>query len=277
MRRFIYFHYIPYSELWELDWLNELFDHPIHLYYKDINQWENNDCIVTCEPEKVLGLLPTQFKFYLVHLSDEFVYQEINEQVYQRFTFVYRNHFKLNIPSHCLCFPLGYKKGFIKNKQKSLLLDRKYIWSFVGSIRNERKQMIEEMKKVSDSYFIHSTSGFNTQDCLPTNEYFDILYQSFFIPCGIGNSSVDTFRVYEALECGCIPIVLKNSIYQPYSYWEKIFPNETLPFIIIEEWFQIKDAIQPFLENIKIKQKQVYYWYKVYKSKLKQKIQQSLN
>ena len=40
------------------------------------------------------------------------------------------------------------------------------------------------------------------------------IWKSIFVPCPRGNSSPDTFRLYEALEAGSIPIVERD------EYWD---------------------------------------------------------
>ena len=50
------------------------------------------------------------------------------------------------------------------------------------------------------------------------DKYLDIIKDSiFFVPCPRGNKSVDSFRFFETLESGSIPIVEEED-----GYWEKI-------------------------------------------------------
>ena len=51
-----------------------------------------------------------------------------------------------------------------------------------------------------------------------------ILSSTEFIPCPNGFFHPETYRVYEALECECIPIV-ENA----FKYYDRLFPNN--PFI----------------------------------------------
>lgn len=41
--------------------------------------------------------------------------------------------------------------------------------------------------------------------------------------CPVGHYNLDTFRVYEALEAGAVPVVLSTSQDQDYGYFEGLF------------------------------------------------------
>ena len=58
-----------------------------------------------------------------------------------------------------------------------------------------------------------------------------------FIPCPNGFFHPETYRLYEGLECGCIPIV-ENA----YKYYDRLFPNN--PFIKIDKWKDAKAIVQ---------------------------------
>jgi hypothetical protein len=56
-----------------------------------------------------------------------------------------------------------------------------------------------------------------------------IYRDSIFVPCPKGALSVDSFRVTEALEAGCIPIVEKS------SYWRDLH-GDMFPAVQIDSW-----------------------------------------
>ena len=64
-------------------------------------------------------------------------------------------------------------------------------------------------------------------------EMTQILSQTKFIPCPNGFVHPETYRVYEALECGSIPIV-ENA----YKYYDRLFPNN--PFLKVDRWVEAK-------------------------------------
>ena len=70
-------------------------------------------------------------------------------------------------------------------------------------------------------------SGINIdldQKNIDPNEMSEILSSTTFIPCPNGFVHPETYRLYEALECECIPIV-ENT----YQYYERLFPLK--PFL----------------------------------------------
>ena len=100
-----------------------------------------------------------------------------------------------------------------------------------------------------------------------TEDYRNILKQSIFAPCPKGNSSVDTFRVYESLECGAIPIVEKN------CYWNNLLGKH--PLLEIDCWDDLPKKINVLTENpewIRNHSRKLESWWSEYKIKLSKKI-----
>jgi hypothetical protein len=65
---------------------------------------------------------------------------------------------------------------------------------------------------------------------------------SIFVPCPRGAISMDNFRVTEALEGGCIPIVEKS------DYWFQMHGND-FPALQITDWNSVPDVIAGYLIN----------------------------
>jgi hypothetical protein len=57
---------------------------------------------------------------------------------------------------------------------------------------------------------------------------------------------MDSFRIYEALEAGCVPVTLNNSlqfILRP-SYWHAVFYGEQKMPFVSEDWWELTcDAV----------------------------------
>ena len=73
----------------------------------------------------------------------------------------------------------------------------------------------------------HKTKKFD-QDILEVNNMNEILSLTTFIPCPNGFVHPETYRLYEALQCDCIPIVEDS-----YKYYDRLFPGN--PFIKVEK------------------------------------------
>ena len=98
-----------------------------------------------------------------------------------------------------------------------------------------------------------------------------ILSSTIFSPCPNGVVHPETYRLYEALECECIPIV-ENT----YKYYDRLFPNN--PFVKIDKWAEAKKIINSWTdEQIKIKQKECNIWWKKLQNDLQDSISSIIN
>jgi len=245
---------VPTEIAYETDWLKEVFS---GLNYEEIEDtkfeiYKDNAIVVVSTDKDVekntyfSNLSQKNFKYGVVVLSDEFY--SSSTEFYGTAKFVLRNywHKKFSDQKNILFFPLGYKKGFwggnenLKPKQAH---ERKYIWSFAGQIqKSSRVFMINNMKKVPD-FRIHETFKWEDPNALSVTDYRNILLESVFVPCPRGWWNLDSFRLYEALECGCIPIVEKT----PFDYFQKMFGS--YPFLSVNSWDEAPELINNYLSD----------------------------
>jgi hypothetical protein len=78
----------------------------------------------------------------------------------------------------------------------------------------------------------------NGPDSLKKEEYVQILLDSVFVPCPGGNNP-ETFRFYEVLDCGCVPIVVADE--QNAQWLETI--GEHLPLLPLRSWEEAANFI----------------------------------
>jgi len=98
-----------------------------------------------------------------------------------------------------------------------------------------------------------------------------ILSATEFVPCPNGFVHPETYRLYEALECGCIPIV-ENA----YKYYDRLFPDN--PFIKVDRWIEAKPVIREWKDNqIKQKREECRIWWSQYKNQLQEFIINKIN
>ena len=99
----------------------------------------------------------------------------------------------------------------------------------------------------------------------------DILSSTEFIPCPYGFFHPETYRVFEALECGCIPIVESA-----YNYYDRLFPDN--PFVKINMWKEAKPILLGWdKEQIKKKSEECVFWWNKQKSDLQNFIRDKIN
>lgn len=262
----------------ETDWVKEVLS---EVNYEEIQdgKWsvfKDNSIIVVSNDKKrkckkyLDKLAKMHYKFAVIQLSDEFY--SIPADFYEQCTFVLRHYWHERYGKNVASFPLGYKQGFLSKETSLEIKDashRKYVWSFAGQIeKSTRIAMIESMKKIPH-YYIHETKQFFDPNALPSDKYRELLLNSIFIPCPRGWANLESFRVYEALECGCIPIVEKTEI----DYFEKVLGN--YPFLSLQSWDEAPDLIRALLENpmaLEQMRNKCKQWWIDYKKMMKKEI-----
>lgn len=180
----------------------------------------------------------------LIHLSDEYLRHDISS--YEHAAVVFRAYYRQTAPHGT--FGLGYKQGFWDGHAgpppaELTVSDRPLVWSFAGEIeKSDRPRMLRAFRRIKDHH-VHPTSYWNSPDYLSTAAYRDLMLKTVFVPSPRGNYSLDCFRTYEALEAGCVPIVLRQTAAQPFDYYAAVFGAmgfpERVPFPQVDDW---KDA-----------------------------------
>ena len=172
-------------------------------------------------------------KIFLFHVGDEFGFYNL-APVYNVCNHIWRSFCSSKYFNNkkVKCIPLGYKSG-VMNKRKS---NRKYKWAFTGTPhKSSRHDLLFQFTDIKP-FFCHKTEKFDRKN-ISVNKMSEILSSTEFIPCPYGFFHPESYRLYEALECGCIPIV-ENA----YKYYDRLFPNN--PFIKIDKWKDAKPIVQ---------------------------------
>jgi hypothetical protein len=148
---------------------------------------------------------------------------------------------------------------------------RKYVWSFCGDIfKSDRQKMIASLSKI-EPHYCHVYQGFMGADSLSGREYWEILSNSIYSPCPIGNVNIDSYRLFESLEAGAIPIVIYGHAGQPYDYYRELLGDHPLP--TFRRWDRAKDFISKTSTNEIISlDRRVSKWYESYKRELRTSI-----
>lgn len=225
-----------------------------------------------------------KYKFVLIHLNDK--YYMHNTDIYDSescklvirtyYTPDYENNLKV------IFIPIGY--GSVPKQDLPVSVKRKYSWSFSGSIKdsiifddksprhpllldlyyNQRVIIFDKLIKNNDEYYFSDDI-----DSLTIDGYEKVLLQTVFSICPMSDYNIDTRRLYESLESGCIPVVPYKTVYQNYCYYDKLF-NCEVPFIKTEAGFRnFVPMIDNNSENLRLK---IYEWWEEYRYNLREKI-----
>lgn len=154
--------------------------------------------------------------------------------------------------------PGGYAHGCAQ-----VNVPRDLDWFFAGQITHEhRRACIRALELIPDGGFSVQTKGY-TQGISHT-EYFRCLSRAKFVPCPSGPHSTDSTRVWEALECGAIPIVDASSPVRPEGFWDAITPDR--PFPLIHDWAELPALLPRLLDRYEILSTEVAQWWQRYKN-----------
>jgi hypothetical protein len=180
-------------------------------------------------------------RFALIHLSDEHYGDDAS--VYNSANLVLRHYWsRVHASDRCVIgIPLGVMNGF-KVEMSPSTVERRFVWSFAGNTqKHSRVQMLQAMSAVEGGR-VHATSAVNPRSLTPEHrgaadallsieDYAQLLSDTIFAPCPAGWENLDSFRVCEALEAGCIPIVERRPF---YDYFRHLFGDH--PMLSVSNW-----------------------------------------
>ena len=152
-------------------------------------------------------------RYTIIHLSDEegndgdtfYHYLPPYVSIFRNF-----NYTRFNDISSLTNFPIGPRDIFLDINPDTLSPSstRYYPWSFMGTIWHSGsrfKACSYFLKHLPDGYY-HASGGFGRG--LPLCEYRDVMLDSVFVIAPEGDRHLDTFRLWESLCCGCIPLLV---------------------------------------------------------------------
>ncbi len=233
-------------DLYEIKWMREVFKSNINFKeIKDLTKLvENNSWFLVQKPhiekfnEYFSYLKDNNINFKVFHVSDEYVNDSIDFYNYSKC--VIRNYIRLDTScSNILTIPLGFHYKGTKNK---LFSDRKYVWSFHGTNWFNRQEQLSVINSITPN-ICHLTDKWNDPNQSKEGYYLDTLENSKFCPILRGNN-YETFRLYEALEVGTIPMYVRNL--GDDSFWQFI---SKLGLININSWDTAKQIMEKFMNN----------------------------
>lgn len=117
---------------------------------------------------------------------------------------------------------------------KELSLSKIHDWFFAGQITHSRRElMATQLIRMKNGQFM-PTSGF--AQGMNQDAYYSMISSSKVVPCPSGPATVDTFRLYESLELGAVPIADTETPLEYWkNYWQWLFDEEP-PFPTIRNY-----------------------------------------
>lgn len=133
---------------------------------------------------------------------------------------------------------------------------------FAGQITHARREQMAEQLRDMEGGRLIETKGFT--EGLPPEKYFADMTSASVVPCPAGPVSPDNFRLFEALEAGCVPIADSKSEHRGEGFWELVFGQKP-PFPVIDEWEHLPEVMAdtlakwPYIVN---RTQAFWQWYK---------------
>jgi GR25 family glycosyltransferase involved in LPS biosynthesis len=150
-------------------------------------------------------------EFYVLHMSDEFCSDPIDFYKLPGCKGVVRNYLRTE-ESKVVTIPLGFHWA-IPNGEPYIHTPRppfrELAWSFVGTGWLGRREKLNPLTLVDENKVVFM-DDWNSPDMLAREECLSIMLNSWCIPCPSGHNG-ETFRFYEALEAGAVPIVVREN------------------------------------------------------------------
>lgn len=174
--------------------------------------------------------------------------------------------------------PNGYRTGVGPISPHTMLstADRKITGFFSGVLQGrmnlgERKQMVDVVTGAKLPFLVAGTPGFG-QGLGPV-AYAAFLCMSRFALVPAGNSP-ETIRLYEALEAGAIPIMLRSGFVSAPD------ALDNPPFLLLDSWAELPSAYAPYadadapqvVEAIELKRLEVLSWWQRFKAKQQHRV-----
>lgn len=170
-------------------------------------------------------------------------------------------------------FPLGYTHE-APRYAKGLAL-RHLNWFFSGQVTHSRREECVQQLRLLTGGILNETKGF--AQGLPAADYFNLMSQSKIVPCPSGPCSVDSFRLYEALECGCVPIVDNCTPGRDDTgIWQKLF-GQSFPMPQVNDWTMLPTIMNEELHAWPANAEKYSAWWKEVKLNLVKNMEADLN
>jgi len=206
---------------------------------------------------------------YLLHASDEQCTADITIYAHPGIKRVFRNYWRPDaVGSKVVHLPLGYLNGKQATGVVAPMNTRKVAWAFAGALdRPGRVKILEDLKRDMPTYLLHTTPTWLSPLNLGPKEYIDQMCRAKFVPCLNGFYNAESYRFYEALEQGAIPLVPLDDA---KSYANILEGSVEPPILGLVDWSTAATVMKSIgsrpdvLDKIQKELQQWWFGYKLY-------------
>ena len=253
-------HNLEITQLHESKWLLYLFGNPSTVTIDKI-RFEDSPptdapIVIVQRPHtlKVAAMLDkwNNFgaKFSILHLSDEYANDDIDLYDLSGCEKVLRFYLRAGLPDKVTTIPLGYHWTLHEGSQNMLVKTprlpfRDLAWSFFGTDWNDRKRQLQPLFDIPGcKYESQFFKSWNDPAALKKEDYITSLLDTVFVPCPDGMNP-ETFRFYEALECGCIPLIVRTEVNAAWVDWV----CENIQILPLSSWAEAAKLVEHLMRE----------------------------
>jgi hypothetical protein len=220
-------------------------------------------------------------KFYLLHLSDEYSTDPVDLYGWPSCLGVVRTYIRDDVQESekVRVIPLGYHwavPGGVPHTHTPRPPFRELTWSFIGTGWKGRREKLTALKGVGGDHRCVFMDDWNSPKMLGREETLAVLLNSWFVPCP-GGQNPETFRVYEALEAGAVPVLVKEEGAAVEKYLAAL--GKHLPILVASDWNHAANVMHTLREKPEVYEQfreQVLSRWMAYKEELKRDVAKAL-
>lgn len=192
-----------------------------------------------------------------------FPWQEIKHPLLRRWVMLPRMNLHNDVNFK---LPNGYRPTTKETLKKIGYMEKTADWFFAGQVNHARReQCVEAIKSLENQNgILVETDGFG-KEVMAYHNYLRQMAGSKIVFCPSGIESPDNFRVYEALEAGCVPVVDAFATNNPsWGFWQYLFRGQP-PFPIIPYWSDLPALLPQLLKDYPENANRCFAWWQKYK------------
>ena len=209
----------------------------------------------------------------LFHISDEWYLDRL--EPYRCFAHVLRNYHHSALQQDGITqIPMGPSRSPKNESESRPATERRHLWCFVGNLASTRRSLVHHLGDIKPSYLHITGTRDQSATWLGPEEYLSILGDSVFVPCPMGNVNLESFRLYEALDSGAIPILERR----PWlDYFTRLFGPHPLPSVC--NWMEARSVMETFRSNperLRNKQVEIREWWRQWETKVSRQVTEAI-
>lgn len=152
-------------------------------------------------------------------------------------------------------------------------------WMFAGQVTHTRREEMAsvvktpEMEVMNNRFFTSLEFG---REVLPYHDYMLALSETKFALCPSGPESPDSFRVWEALEAGAIPIVDAWSTNNTDDGFWPYLLGEMMPIPVVRYWTDLPELVEVLRRDYPRNANRIFAWWQLLKRNIRVELEDSV-